>query len=154
MGKLYLVQHGKQTPEEVNPEEPLSQEGKEDCEKVARFAKNAGVKVDEIFHSVKLRAKETAEILAEYLLANTEVQEKEGLKAMDDVGVWAEKMKNYEGDLMLVGHLPFMQKLSSLMIAGNTENPVYKFQQGGIVCLEKGEEEKWILCFAVNPELL
>lgn len=154
MGKLYLVQHGKQTPEEINPEEPLSQEGISDCKKVAGFAKEAGIKVDEIFHSVKLRAKETAEIFAEHLTENGEAQEKEGLKAMDDVGIWAEKIEEYEGDLMLIGHLPFMQKLSSLMVAGNSEKAIYKFQQGGMLCLEKDEEKNWIIRFAVNPELL
>lgn len=154
MAKLYLVQHGKQVPEEENPEEPLSQEGKMDCEKVAKFAGSAGIKVSDIFHSVKLRAKETAEIYGNHLMQGKEVKEKQGLNPMDDVNEWTGKIGEYSGDLMLIGHMPFMQKLSSLLITGDFEKPVYRFQQGGILCLEKDEKGNWVILFAVNPELL
>jgi phosphohistidine phosphatase len=154
MAKLYLVQHGKQVPEEENPEEPLSQEGKMDCEKAAKFAEKAGVKVSDIFHSMKLRAKETAEIYKNHIMPGGELSEQQGLKPMDDVEAWPPKIEDHSGDLMLVGHMPFMQKLSSLLITGDTDKPVYQFQQGGILCMEKNEEGNWIINFAVNPELL
>ena len=149
--KIYLVQHGNQLPEDVDPREGLSDKGRADCEKVASYAANEGLKVSSIFHSVKLRAKQTAEIFAKHLLPEGQPQEKEGLKPMDDINIWIDKLKD---GLMLVSHLPFMQKLSSLLITGNPEKPVIKFQQGGIVCLEQDENENWTIKFMIPPNLL
>lgn len=147
--KIYLVQHGNQNPEEVDPNEGLSEKGNADVEKVAEFATRTNIKPSKIFHSVKLRAKQTAEIFAKHL--GGEAQEMEGLKPMDDTTLWIQKL---EDEIMLVGHLPFMQKLSSLLICGNSENPCINFHQGGIVCLVKDEEKKWKVDFMVTPEVL
>lgn len=148
--KIYLVQHGNQLPEDVDLKEGLSDKGRADCEKVASYAAKENVKVSAIFHSVKLRAKQTAEIFAKHLLSEGEPEEKEGLKAMDDVTVWVDQLQD---GLMLVGHLPFMQKLSSLLLTGSAEKPIITFQRGGIVCLEKDENGNWTVRFMVTPDL-
>lgn len=147
--KIYLVQHGKQNPEELDPNEGLSDKGKSDAEKVAHFLARANIKPEKIFHSVKLRAKETAEILSNEL--GTKAEEKEGLKPMDDVALWIEKL---EDGLMLVGHLPFLQKFSSLLITGNSEKPAVNFHQAGVVCMLKDEEKQWRIDFIITPEVL
>lgn len=148
--KLYLVQHANQVAEEIDEKEPLSEKGRSDCEKVAQFVQKTGVNVESIFHSVKLRAKQTAEIFGKYL--NITPDEKEGLKAMDDVSMWPDKITS-SGDLMLVGHLPFMQKLSSLLLCGDQEKPIITFHQGGIVCLEYSENN-WSIQYSIIPEVL
>ncbi len=148
--KLYLVQHGNQLSKDIDPEESLSNKGRSDCEKVALYVANEGIKVNAIFHSVKLRAKQTAEIFAKHLLSGGQTEEKEGLKPMDDVTVWVDQL--HDG-LMLVGHLPFMQKISSLLLTGNAEKPIIEFRQGGIVCLEKNEDGNWSMRFMITPDL-
>ncbi|MFC1655649.1 phosphohistidine phosphatase SixA [Patescibacteria group bacterium] len=148
--KIYLVQHGNQLTEDVDPQEGLSDKGRSDCEKVASYAAKEGIKVDAMFHSVKLRAKQTAEIFAKHLLPEGQLEEKEGLKPMDDVTIWVDQLQD---GLMLVGHLPFMQKLSSLLLTGNAEKPVITFQQGGIVCLKKDKDGNWSVRFMVTPNL-
>lgn len=152
--KLFLVQHGQQKPESQDPSEPLSDKGIEDVSKVAKFAQKAGVTVDEIFHSVKTRAKETAEIYAKYLHTTHEIEEKEGLKPMDDITFWLDTLEYYEGDLMLVGHLPFMERLASFLLAHSQDEETVKFQQGGLVCLEKDTDDVWHLLYAITPDLL
>lgn len=147
--KIYLIQHGNQNPEEVDPNEGLSDKGKQDVEKVAKFLTNANIKPSKIFHSVKLRAKQTAEIFSNEL--GTKAEEMEGLKPMDDIALWIEKL---EDEMMLVGHLPFMQKLSSLLISGNSANPAINFHQGGVVCMIRDEERQWTVDFVVTPEVL
>lgn len=147
--KIYLVQHGNQNPEEIDPKEGLSDKGKSDVEKVAEFAGNAGIKPGKIFHSVKLRAKQTAEIFQKQL--GGESSELEGLKPMDDVEPWVSKL---EDKLMLVGHLPFMQKLSALLLCGDAEKKCVNFHQGGIFCFLQDEEGSWSLDFMITPELL
>lgn len=152
--KLFLVQHGEQTPEHQDPKEPLSEKGIEDVIKVALFAKKAGITVDEIFHSVKLRAKQTAKILGEHISPHHAIEEKQNLKPMDDITFWLDSLEYYEGNLMLVGHLPFMTKLASFLLAHSQDEEPVKFHQGGIVCIEKDEHDEWHLLYAITPELL
>jgi phosphohistidine phosphatase len=143
--KLFLVRHGEYIPENINPEKPLSDKGRNDIEKLGQKLKDKGYKVNEIFHSGKLRAKQTAEILEKHVLMNGEISEQEGLNPDDDIKPWAEKINNYSGDLMLVGHLPFMAKLSSFLI-NNTENEfTFEFNPGTTAVLSKSPEGKWIL---------
>ena len=62
--RLYLVQHGDALPEQVDPERPLSAEGRRDVEAVARLLASAGTRAVRVAHSGKLRAQQTAEVLA------------------------------------------------------------------------------------------
>ena len=57
---IYLVQHGKNLPKDVDPEKGLSEEGKKEVERVASAAKRYGLNVASIRHSGKKRALETA----------------------------------------------------------------------------------------------
>ena len=62
--RLYLVQHGDAIPERVDPERPLSAKGRRDVEAVARLLASAGTRAVRVAHSGKLRAQQTAEVLA------------------------------------------------------------------------------------------
>jgi phosphohistidine phosphatase len=152
--KLFLVQHGQQIPEEQDSSEPLSEKGIADVAAVAKWAQQAGVTIDEIFHSAKLRAKQTAEIFAEYLSPPREIEEKEGLKPLDDITSWLDTLEYYQGNLMLVGHLPFMSKLASFLLAHTQDEQPVRFQQGGLVCIEKDEDDAWHLLYAVTPNVV
>ena len=148
---LYLVQHGEATSEEVNPLRPLSEKGRSDGVKVAGFMKNAGVKAGEIWHSTKLRAKETAGILAETLVLKA--IEKEGLAPNDPPALWIEEINKARESIIIVGHLPFLQRFASLLLTGSESREVVRFRQGGVVCLEK-TDSGWSIAWMVTPELL
>lgn len=62
--KLYLVQHGEASAKTVDPERPLTELGRTDVEQLARFLGEAGVRIERVMHSGKLRAVQTAECLA------------------------------------------------------------------------------------------
>jgi len=57
-------------------------------------------------------------------------------------------------DVMIVGHLPFVSKLASLLLTGDESADTIAFQKGGIVCLERSAEDKWHVNWMVTPELL
>ena len=61
--KLYLMQHGEALREEEHPERPLTERGKEDVERVAAFLARAGIRVDQIRHSGKLRRRKRRTLL-------------------------------------------------------------------------------------------
>lgn len=150
---LYLVQHGKSLPKEEDPEKGLSGEGAAEVERIAEVAKGYGVRVSRIEHSGKKRARQTAEILAAALAPGDGVDEVEGLKPLDDVTAVAAAVETRD-DLMLVGHLPFMSRLTSFLIVGAVEPPVFKFQNGGIVCLDRGGDDSgWVVKWALMPDI-
>ena len=150
---LYLVQHGKALPKDQDPERRLSGEGKEEVGLIAEKAKKYGVLVRRIEHSPKARAKETAEIFASALGPEGGVNKREGINPMDDVTAISGKLKT-DDNLMLVGHLPFMERLASHLITGAREPPVIKFQNGGIVCLDRSPDtDNWFIKWALMPNI-
>ena len=62
--KLYLVQHGEAKSKDEDEKRPLTDQGRQGVERVAAFLKGAGVETKRVIHSGKLRAEQTAEILA------------------------------------------------------------------------------------------
>lgn len=149
--KLYLVRHASSNPPEVDPEKGLSELGFEEAKKVAEWLKGEGVSVPEVFHSGKKRALETAGILVK-TLGLSEAKEKAGLAPNDDVEPIAKEVDLLETDLMLVGHLPFMNRLASLLVTGNADADLFTFGAGAVMLLEK-EEGKWQVHWMLTPEL-
>jgi phosphohistidine phosphatase len=150
---LLLVQHGQAKREAEDPARPLTDAGAEAAEKVAKWLAASGVEVAEIRHSGKRRAEQTASIFAEHLSPQRGVRATTGLKPMDDVRAVAEELKEHEGSLMLVCHLPFMSRLTGLLVAGDPEREVVRFQNAGVVCL--GElEGRWSVEWVVVPRLI
>jgi phosphohistidine phosphatase len=150
---FFLVQHGKSLPKDVDPDQGLSDEGIAETERIANVAKDYGVNVKIIKHSVKTRARQTAEIFAAALKPDGNIQEINGIKPMDDVSAIAEKISPQD-DVMLVGHLPFMERMTSHLIAGTIEKPVFKFQNSGIVCLDQDPEtQSWFIKWTLMPHI-
>jgi phosphohistidine phosphatase len=132
---LYLVQHGKSLPKDQDPDQGLSEDGTTETERIASLAQGYGVSVSQIRHSVKTRARQTAEILARALKPQNNIQEITCAAKIDP-----------DENVMLVGHLPFMERITSYLITGSIDQPVIKFQNSGIVCLDKDPEtQAWVI---------
>ena len=61
---VYLVQHGKAKSAEEDPNRGLSDEGRNEVQRVAEFLSELRITVSLIQHSGKTRAEETAHLLA------------------------------------------------------------------------------------------
>ncbi len=150
---LYLVQHGKAAPADIDPERGLTAEGRAEVERIADVAKGYRVAVRSILHSGKKRARETAEILAARLGTDIAVTAVSGMDPNDDIASFAEKL-NASDNTMLVGHLPFMEKLAAHLVTGSSRPPVFKFQNGGILCLDKDRGTgSWVIIWALMPHI-
>ncbi|MGD9080565.1 MAG: phosphohistidine phosphatase SixA [Desulfobacterales bacterium] len=150
---LYLIQHGKSLSKDQDPDQGLSAEGIAETERIAKLAKDADVTVSQIRHSVKTRARKTAEIFAEALNPNQGIQEVSGIKPLDDVAAYAADIDPVE-DIMLVGHLPFMERMTAFLVTGSIDKPVFKFQNSGIVCMDKDPEaQAWVIKWALMPNI-
>ncbi|MBU1418687.1 MAG: phosphohistidine phosphatase SixA [Proteobacteria bacterium] len=150
---LYLVQHGLSLPKEQDPEQGLSETGIAEVQRIATVARDYQIRVSTIHHSGKKRACQTAEIFAESLAPENGIREVNGLKPLDNVTTLAPYL-NSENDLMLIGHLPFMERLVSLLTSGNSERKVFKFQNGGIVCLDQDPgNSNWYIKWTLMPRI-
>ncbi len=140
---LYLVQHGRSLPKEQDPEQGLSPEGFADVRRIAGVAGAYGIKPAAIVHSGKKRAMQTARILSEALLGDGgKTEARPGMGPLDNVAAVADRVEPGD-DIMMVGHLPFMERLTGLLVAGLSERVVFKFQNGGIVCLDRNPDCRW-----------
>jgi phosphohistidine phosphatase len=54
---------------------------------------------------------------------------------------------------MLVGHLPFLEKLASVLLCGNEDAKLVLFRYGAIVCLEQKEDKAWAVLWVLTPEM-
>ena len=150
---LYLIQHGKSLPKDQDPDQGLSTEGIAETERIANRARDNGVAVSQIRHSVKNRARQTAEIFANALNPKEGIQEVSGIKPLDDVAEYASNI-DPAGDVMLVGHLPFMERMTAFLITGSIDRPVFKFQNSGIVCLDKDPAaQAWVILWSLMPHI-
>jgi phosphohistidine phosphatase len=152
--RLYLVQHAKALSEERDSARPLSEAGKEDVRNMAAFLARRGLAVAKIAHSGKLRARQTAELLAEALTPRPSLAERSGLNPNDPPDELARELAKWREDTMLVGHLPFMGRLVALLVAGEPHADIVAFSPGSVVCLEAAGAGAWSLAWMLSPELL
>lgn len=151
---LYLVQHGLALSKDVDPERPLDPQGVEDVQRIAEFLRKTGMSVDRIVHSGKMRAHQTADILAEAVLASGESEAIDGIAPNDPVGEFAKTVSRLKHDTMVVGHLPFMAKLVSWLATGKEEPAIVAYEPGSVVCLQSDEEMRWQIKWMLRPDMI
>ncbi|MEM4727660.1 MAG: phosphohistidine phosphatase SixA [Candidatus Bathyarchaeia archaeon] len=150
--RLYLVQHAEAKREEEDRARPLTDRGREEAIKVARYAARIGLHIEKIIHSGRLRALQTAEIMAEHLRPSKGVEQAENLDPLSDPKIFAERLKEIDEDTMLVGHMPHLGKLVGLLLTGDVSLEPVRFRTSGIVCLERDVNGRWGLVWAIRPE--
>jgi len=146
---IYLVQHGVALEKELNEERPLTEFGRRAVESVSINMRKAGVKVDKVYHSGKLRALQTAQSFANQVVDGS-ITEIEGIGPNDDFKSFADKL---EDGAMYVGHLPFMDKLVSFLVTQDENANVVKFENGAVICLEKGDSGNYYVDWFMKPAL-
>ena len=151
--KLYLVRHGEAKPVETDPSRGLTTKGILDVTKIAEFLSNARLAVNEIYHSGKTRAQQTASILADHITVQRGVFDTEGLLPNDDPSIWAARLSRLTEDTMLVGHLPHLARLASRLLSDDPKSPLITFHAAGILCLSRSQEG-WSIEWMVIPDII
>ena len=153
---LYLMQHGQATTETEDPERPLTDAGRAAVQRVAKRARAADVRISGCLHSGKLRAEQTAQLLVREIGAEPSVEARPGLAPNDPVVVVAQwlRAETEHPSLALVGHMPFLDRLASLLVVGDEQAQVVRFQMGGLVKLEpKVDRDGFSVAWALPPDL-
>jgi len=151
--KLLLVQHGTAKSRDEDPERSLNDQGIRGTKKIAAWLGKQPIDVAKILHSGKKRAEQTAAIFADRLAPPAGMKAVAGLAPNDDVLPLAERMSDEDAPVMIVGHLPFLARLTGLLLAGDPEHTLISFVNSGVVCLEKNDFT-WSIAWIVVPEIL
>lgn len=153
---LFLVQHGiSDTVNNVN-EKVLTEKGITETKLIADVARGYSIQVDKIVHSGKKRAEQTAALYHQALSVTQPILQISGLAPLDDVPSFAERIDG-SYNTMIVGHMPFLQKLVSYLATGTTDVTIYQFQNSGIVCLDNTTTSDgtldWFIKWTLNPNI-
>ncbi len=151
---LYLAQHGEAKREQDDPARGLTDKGLLDVGKVAGHLAEVVDMPLRIYHSGKTRAMQTASLFYYSLKPTEEIIGVEGLSPMDDPGIWGNRLWGIEQNVMLVGHLPHLARLSGQLLVGDPRKTVINFKMGGVVCLKRDEPGRWLLEWMVTPDVI
>jgi phosphohistidine phosphatase len=148
---LYLVRHGKAEAGADDAARRLTDGGRRAVRHVAKRLESAGVGVDRIEHSGLARARETAEILTDAV--GGQVIQVPYLNPEEDVTRVAGRLVDTgASNLMLVGHLPFMERLASYLLIGDDDANILHFRTSAIACFSSNATH-WTLEWFLPPDL-
>jgi phosphohistidine phosphatase len=148
---VYLVRHGDALSANENPARPLSPAGRAGVERTARFALERKVQVTIIYHSGILRALESAEIFGRLLTPPSGLEEHAGLLPEDDPAIVKAELDLAAQPILLVGHLPYLNRLASLLVSGDPNRKVIDFSPAMMACCARVDARWQIQWTSVEP---
>jgi phosphohistidine phosphatase len=144
---VYLVHHGVAVEPLVDPQRPLSSRGRGDVERLAADAAARGAKPQVVWHSGKLRARQTAEAFWRACNPLADLTAVRGLQPADPPEWMRDQLAGESRDVLIAGHFPHLPGLLRLLTAGH-EDATTGFPKHGMVALEAteaGYAERWRL---------
>jgi phosphohistidine phosphatase len=156
--KFFLMRHGDSQNGLDDAGRTLSGDGVREAKLAGAFLKQSGARLGAIYHSPFLRSRQTAEIVAGVLGLTEKLSERGGLLPGDSVSSFADEMEKLaigEAGRLVVGHLPFVEDLASLLISGSEGGVSIRFTTGSLIGLERFEfTNEWILRFHITSKLI
>ena len=151
--RLILVRHGDALAGADDHSRPLSPEGRGDVERLALFLGTSGLRIEDIYHSGRARAAESAEILARSLSSSLRIQAIPGLDPDDPLEPVLDRIEGTTNDMMLVGHLSHIERLTATLLGGDPDHPAVEFETATMVSLTR-EDDVWTIEWVLRPGLL
>jgi len=137
--KLFLVHHAEAVAHEDDSRRPLSPRGEAQAERGAADAAAHGAKPLAVWHSGKLRARQTAQAFWRACNALAEFSATPDLQPTDPPRRMRDRLRGESRDVLIAGHFPHLPRLLSLLVNANVS-----FPQHGVVALETTDEgETW-----------
>ena len=130
---LYLVHHGEAVGPEIDPRRPLSAEGRAAVVRVAAQAAANGARPQVVWHSGKLRARQTGEEFWRACNALAEFSATRDLQPDDPPQRIRDRLCKETRDTLIAGHFPHLPRLLALLMTGGEAGA--DFPPHGIVAL-------------------
>jgi phosphohistidine phosphatase len=138
---LYLVHHAEALEPAIDPRRPLSDAGREQVEQLAQAAASRGVKPSVVWHSGKLRARQTADAMWRLCNPLAELSAARGLQPGDPPGWARDLVAGDSRDILIVGHMPHLAKLLRTLLGNPPDASAEQFPLHGMVALEPLEND-------------
>jgi phosphohistidine phosphatase len=120
---------------------------------MAAHLASINIHVDLIVHSTKARAKQTAVILARQLNPIKGISEGEDLGPNADPMIWTKRLAGLNENVMMVGHMPYMSRMASLLACGFSDESAFIFGNSAVICLERFYEA-WSINWMITPQVI
>jgi phosphohistidine phosphatase len=141
---IYLVHHADAVDSSVDAQRPLSTAGREDVARLAGELAGRGVRPAAIWHSGKLRARQTADAIRSACNPSAEMTAIRGLQPADPPE-WIRDRLLYEArDVMIVGHFPSLPRILHTLIIGSDDGSSEDFPLHGVVALTP-LDDRWVV---------
>ena len=145
---IYLVHHGQATDATVNAQRPLTTFGQGSVERLAGRLVEQGVRPVEIWHSGKLRARQTGNVLLTTCNPAAQFVMVRGLQPADPSDIVADRLAGEQREIMLIGHMPNLPRLLRRLIGRIGDKHEIEFPLYGVVALKSNDEgmtwrEQW-----------
>lgn len=150
--RLYIVQHGDAVSKDIDSNRPLSDQGRADIQRLTKWLSIHDVQVEQIIHSGKARAKETAEILRPLLKSPGEIYESGNLAPNDSPEAFIKQLREPNKDTLAVGHMPFAARTVSQALTGAPDRQLVTFVPGSVAGIESSNGASWRLFMFARPE--
>ena len=147
---LFLVHHGDAVGADVNPMRPLSDRGRVEVDMLAQKAADRGARPDVIWHSGKLRARQTAEAYWKRCNPLAVFSAVRGLQPTDPINWIVDAMAGETRHVLLAGHFPHLPRLFGRLVTGGVDADPGDFPLNGIIALED-VEGRWIERWRLKP---
>ena len=155
--RLYMINHAHAIPrEEVEDmsKRPLSDKGRADTKKLAKFLKANGERVDRVLHVDTSWTRENAELLGKELGGVKVAATAYPLQADDDVAPFIAEVNKSTENTALAGPSNVCLKAVTQLLAGRQTPYAVNFANGVCVCLERADDGAWTLEWMNRPEQL
>ena len=155
---IYLVHHGHAVGPGDDSMRPLSESGRIAVARLAGEARDHGVKPDVVWHSGKLRARQTAEAYWRACNPLAGFAAARGLQP-DDPPSWmrdqlagdpSTRLGAGPRSIMVVGHMPHLPALLHLLCGAAADPPAFDFPLHGCVALE-ADGDHWKELWRIKP---
>ncbi len=150
--QIYLIRHAHAEDGEDDAARRLSAKGRRQAGKMAAFLKKGGlVSAREFWHSPLVRARQTAELLAEKLGTNPKLVAMAGLEPWVDPARLAKRLDKVRRPVAVVGHEPHLSTLATLLVTGCARPPVVVMKKCAVLALEC-TDHGWVVRWLLSPE--
>jgi phosphohistidine phosphatase len=148
---LCLIHHGHAIGPEVDAMRPLSDRGRVAVERLAEQVRQRGMVPEVVWHSGKLRARQTAEAFWRACNPLAGFSAARGLQP-DDPPVWIrDQLAGDTRSILIVGHMPHLPKLLHLLCGAQADPPGFDFPLHGCVTLEAAGTLSWKELWRIEP---
>ena len=133
---ILLVHHGPAVGPEVDTMRPLSSVGRAATERLAAAVALRGVQPHAIWHSGKLRARQTAELFWKACNPLASVSAERGLQPDDSPRWMRDRLTGETRSILIAGHMPSLSRLLASLLGDQDGSAPVVFPQHGCVALE------------------